>query len=154
MNFKCELTEIDYQDQNLIKALDTISDDILYTVEITTDEMEEIVNKFLIDNLGIDLEASEMTLSLTDKELTFSNLFEAAVNINILIKYYGSNIVYPPERQNQGYYKINDMVFVKKMCKFGLVNRNHNTYEIKFNQSDEFVCTWFYHYLTQNKEEI
>lgn len=154
MNFKCELTEIDYQDKALIKALDTISHDILYTVQITTDEMEDMVNKYLIEELGIDLEESEMTLSLTDKELTYVNLFEAAVNINILLKHYGNNIIYSPSSPNADYYRINDMVFVKKMCKFSLVERNQNVYEIKFNQADEFVGTWFYKYLQQNKEEF
>ena len=153
MDFKVEMNNIDYSDTRLIKALENISDNIEYKVVISNLEIEDMLAEYIKELLDVDLEISGMYLDAKEARIYYENIFEAAVIINQLIQHFGTSTIYTGgSSETLDYYSFNVQAFVRKLCKFGYIEADEDSMQIKFDQADEFTNTWIYKYI-QNKKE-
>ena len=153
MEFKVEMNNIDYSDNRLIKALETISDSVEYKVVITNAEIEDMLNEYMKKELDIDLEVSGIYMDADEGRLYYENIFEAAVIINQLLQHFGMNAICAGgSSETLDYYQFNTPSFIKKLSKFGYVEHHKSYVQLTFDQADEFTNTWIYKYI-QNKKE-
>lgn len=154
MNFKVELDNIDYTDSSLIVALDNISNNVMYKITMSNEEMENAIEQYLIEKLNIDLESSDMRLSLKEERLYYNNVFEASVIIDEIIKHFGCvSIRLGGSGVTQDYYTIDPLICIRKMAKFSIIKKYQNEYELYFDQANEFASTWIYKYIKSLKED-
>ena len=148
MNFKVELDNIDYADKKLIKALDVISDSIMYKIEIADEEIIDVIDAYLKDKLDIDLNASNMYINIEEQKLYYDNIFEASIIVNQLINHFGTgSISVGGEAEIHDYYNISPITFIRKITKFALIDFTPDGLVLCFDQADEFTNTWIYKYL-------
>ena len=148
MDFKVEMNDIDYNDDKLIRALENISNSIEYKLEFSCEEIEDMIARYLKDELEVDLEISGMYVDVKECRLYYENIFEAAVVINQMVNHFGTSAICTGgSSETLDYYKFNVQTFIRKMCKFGYVELKNNYVTISFNQADEFTNTWIYKYI-------
>ena len=148
MNFKVELDNIDYADKKLIKALDVISDSVTYKIEITDEEITDILDAYFKEVLDIDLVASNMYIDLDEDRLCYDNIFEASIIVNQLLNHFSTGSVsVGGETETYDYYNIDVCIFMRKLAKFALIQRCKDKIILYFDQADEFTNTWIYKYL-------
>ena len=154
MDFKVELSNIDYSDERLIRALSNISEDTKYKIVMSIDEIAEIIEHYIFEKLEIDLSVSDMYLKLDEARLYYDNIFEATMITNLLLSHFGNSAVYPGgSGELQDYYNINTMIFIRKIAKFALIESYEGGYILYFDQVDEFTQTWIYKYMKEKKED-
>lgn len=154
MNFKVELDNIDYADSSLIVALDNISNNVMYKITMSNEEMENAIEQYLIEKLNINLESSDMRLDLKEERLYYSNVFEASVIIDEIIKHFGNGSVSSGgSGETQDYYTIQSLLHIRKIAKFSVIRKYSNEYELYFDQANEFTSTWIYKYIKSLKED-
>ena len=93
MEFKVELNNMDYTDPNLIRALENISDSIKYKIVMSIEEMSDAIEHYFLEELEINLEASNMRLDIVEGKLYYDNVFEAAIIIDQLSIHFGNGSV-------------------------------------------------------------
>lgn len=154
MDFKVELSNVDYSDKKLISALENISEDVSYMVEITYDEAHDVIEKYLMDKLDIDLDASNMHINTRDKKLYYDDIFEASIITNIMINHFGISAITPGgSGVLRDYYNIDVNVILRKIVKLGYTDEIDVGYNFSFDYADDLMESWVYKYLT-NKGEV
>lgn len=154
MNFKVELDNIDYTDSSLMVALDNISNNIMYKITMSNEEIKNAIEKYLIEVLNIDLELSDMRLDLKEEKLYYNNIFEASLIVDEIIKHFGcASIRLGGNGETQDYYTIDPLICIRKMAKFSVIKKYQNEYELYFDQANEFTSTWIYKYIKNLKED-
>ena len=81
MEFKVELNNMDYTDPNLIRALENISDSIKYKIVMSIEEMSDAIEHYFLEELEINLEASNMHLDIVEGKLYYDNVFEVVDDV-------------------------------------------------------------------------
>lgn len=147
MKFKCELNDIDYSDKILLKALENISKDITYEFELSTSELEEIINAYLLQELNINLEESDIRLDLWTCELSYDNESEAKAVKEDLREHFGKSCI-------SDNYTINPERMMRKIFKLATCERYMNMCVIQYYGADDFSNTWAYKYIQKQREEI
>ena len=155
MDFKVELNNIDYSDNKLIKALDVLSDSIEYKVEMSYEEIDDMASEYLLKELDIYLDVSNMYVESHEGRLYYDNIFEASIITNQMLQHFGNSLIHPGGASElQYYYEFNPVVFIKKLSKFGYIENDGYKISITFNQADEFTNTWIYKYIQNKKGEM
>ena len=154
MEFKVELNNMDYTDPNLIRALENISDSIKYKVVMSIEEMSDAIEHYFLEELEINLEASNMRLDIVEGKLYYDNVFEAAIIIDQLSIHFGNGSVgIGGSGEEQDYYCISTMILIRKIAKFALIQAYADDIVLYFDQANEFTQTWIYKYLKEIKED-
>ena len=152
MKFNVDLLDTDYRDENLLRAFDNISANTKYRLILTNDEMKEVVERYLIEVLDINLEDSNMRLDFDTNKLYYEDDYESIVIFKKLLKHYGKGVVSARTEFDDSYI-VNPLIFIRKMTKFGLIKQTiADGFILYFDQADELMNTWIYKYL-KNKEE-
>lgn len=154
MEFKVELNNMDYTDPNLIRALENISDSIKYKVVMSIEEISDAIEHYFLEELEINLEASNMRLDIVEGKLYYDNVFEAAIIIDQLSIHFGNGSVgIGGSGEEQDYYCISPMILIRKIAKFALIQAYADDIVLYFDQANEFTQTWIYKYLKEIKED-
>ena len=154
MEFKVELNNMDYTDPNLIRALENISDSIKYKVVMSIEEMSDAIEHYFLEELEINLEASNMRLDIVEGKLYYDNVFEAAIITDQLSIHFGNGSVgIGGSGEEQDYYYISPMILIRKIAKFALIQAYADDIVLYFDQANEFTQTWIYKYLKEIKED-
>ena len=121
---------------------------------MSIEEMSDAIEHYFLEELEINLEASNMRLDIVEGKLYYDNVFEAAIITDQLSIHFGNGSVgIGGSGEEQDYYRISPMILIRKIAKFALIQACADDIVLYFDQANEFTQTWIYKYLKEIKED-
>lgn len=154
MDFKVELKDIDYTDKKLITSLEGISKYSEFSMSFSIEELDELINTYLIDKVDVNLDISNMYFDLKKERLYYDNIFEAAMVTNMMIHHFGSSCISPGGTgELQDYYNLNLSPIIRKIIGMGGYHvESEMGLMISYDYADDFLQSWIYKYLIAKGE--